>query len=144
MNCLTEIFVDRALQRAQELDNNLSTTGKVIGPLHGLPISLKDQINISGLESTMGKYKIHHYTVKIIYHHTGYISWVGVYPENNATLVDTLVSLGAVPFVKTNVPQTLMVICLLLFQALRINKSCSGEKHSIISLDAPATPTTKV
>ena len=55
VNCLTEIFVERALQRARELDEHLKKTGEVVGPLHGLPISLKDQICIKGLEATMGK-----------------------------------------------------------------------------------------
>ena len=55
MNCLTEIFVERALARAKELDEYLKTTGKVVGPLHGLPISLKDQLCIKGLETTMGQ-----------------------------------------------------------------------------------------
>ncbi len=54
VNCLTEIFVERALQRAKELDDHLQRTGEVAGPLHGLPISLKDQICIKGLEATMG------------------------------------------------------------------------------------------
>ncbi|KAJ6520067.1 general amidase [Mycena sanguinolenta] len=90
-NCLTEIFVDRALARAKELDEHLLKTGKVVGALHGLPISLKDQISIKGLESTMG-----------------YVSWIGQVAEKNSVLVDILESLGAVPFVKTNVPQTLM------------------------------------
>jgi amidase len=34
-NCLTEIFIDQALDRAQELDNHLKTSGNVVGPLHG-------------------------------------------------------------------------------------------------------------
>lgn len=34
-NCLTEIFIDEALERAQELDKYLEDTGKVVGPLHG-------------------------------------------------------------------------------------------------------------
>lgn len=55
MNCLTEIFVERALARAKELDERLKATGKVAGPLHGLPISLKDQLCIEGLETTMGQ-----------------------------------------------------------------------------------------
>ena len=55
MNCLTEIFVERALARAAELDAYLKATGKVAGPLHGLPISLKDQFRLKGLETTMGK-----------------------------------------------------------------------------------------
>lgn len=54
-NCLTEIFIDKALERAAELDAYLKEHGKVIGPLHGLPVSLKDQIPIRGLETTMGK-----------------------------------------------------------------------------------------
>ncbi|KAG7452407.1 general amidase [Guyanagaster necrorhizus] len=90
-NCLTEIFVEKALAKAAECDDYLKQTGKVLGPLHGLPVSLKDQINIKGIESTMG-----------------YVSWIGTFAERNAVLVDMLDSLGAVPFVKTNVPQTLM------------------------------------
>lgn len=39
----------------------------------------------------------------------GYASWIGKYAERNAVLVDILESLGAVLFVKTNIPQTLMV-----------------------------------
>lgn len=38
-NCLTEIFIDEALDRAQELDKYLEDTGKVVGPLHGQQIS---------------------------------------------------------------------------------------------------------
>lgn len=55
MNCLTEIFVEHALQRASGLDEHLSKTGKVVGPLHGLPVSLKDQLAMKGLETVMGK-----------------------------------------------------------------------------------------
>ena len=55
VNCLTEIYVDRALARAAELDAHLAATGKVVGPLHGLPMSLKDQLPQVGLEATMGK-----------------------------------------------------------------------------------------
>ncbi|KAG6908272.1 hypothetical protein DXG01_005537 [Tephrocybe rancida] len=90
-NCLTEIFIDRALIRAAEVDNHLKTTGAIIGPLHGLPISLKDQVSIKGIESTIG-----------------YASWVGKYAERNAVLADVLEALGAVLYVKTNIPQTLM------------------------------------
>lgn len=84
--------MERALARAAQLDDALKKTGKVVGPLHGLPISLKDQICIKGLETTMG-----------------YVSWIGKYAEKNAVLVDILEECGAVPFVRTNVPQTLMV-----------------------------------
>ncbi|KAI0077058.1 general amidase [Panus rudis PR-1116 ss-1] len=91
VNCLTEVFIERALARAAELDEYLKKTGKVVGPLHGLPISLKDQLRVKGLETTMG-----------------YVSWIGQYAERNSVLVDILLDCGAVPFVQTNVPQTLM------------------------------------
>ena len=44
----------------------------------------------------------------------GYTSWIGKKAEKNCTLVDILLSAGAVPFVRTNVPQTLMVCIALL------------------------------
>ena len=39
----------------------------------------------------------------------GYVSWIGHYTEKNSVLVDELLAYGAVLYVKTNVPQTLMV-----------------------------------
>ncbi|KAL0959790.1 hypothetical protein HGRIS_011476 [Hohenbuehelia grisea] len=90
-NCLTEIFVERALDRAKEVDDYLKIHGKPIGPLHGLPISLKDQFTMKGLETIMG-----------------YVSWIGQHAEKDSVLVEILYELGAVPFVRTNVPQTLM------------------------------------
>ena len=41
VNCIIEFFLDIALEQAQELDEYFAKHGKVIGPLHGLPISLK-------------------------------------------------------------------------------------------------------
>lgn len=54
-NCLTEVFFDRALERAQALDDHLRLTGQVVGPLHGIPISVKDQVNVKDVETTLGK-----------------------------------------------------------------------------------------
>ncbi|KAI0641096.1 general amidase [Trametes meyenii] len=90
-NCLTEIFIERALARAKEVDDYLKTFGQPIGPLHGLPISLKDQFCIKGLETIMG-----------------YAGWIGKVAERDSVLVEVLYECGAVPFVRTNVPQTLM------------------------------------
>jgi amidase len=105
---LTEIFIDRALKRAAELDEHFRTTGKTVGPLHGLPVSLKDQLAIEGLETTMGKSG--RWGVFFLFLiHVGYVAWIGQYAERNAVLVDILLEAGAVPFVRTNVPQTLMV-----------------------------------
>ncbi|KZT66478.1 general amidase [Daedalea quercina L-15889] len=91
VNCLTEILIDRALARAAELDEHLKTTGKPVGPLHGLPVSLKDQFHVKGVETTMG-----------------YASWVGRVAERDSAMVELLLQAGAIPYVKTNVPQTLL------------------------------------
>ncbi|KAL3465297.1 amidase signature domain-containing protein [Aspergillus heterothallicus] len=52
--CLTEIFFDRALEKARAVDKELETTGKVKGPLHGLPVSVKDRFDVQGLDTTVG------------------------------------------------------------------------------------------
>ncbi len=99
-NCLHEIFFDLALARAHELDTHLSTTGTPIGPLHGLPISLKDQFHVPGVDTTMG-----------------YVGWIGSnlgikHPSQahqiSSQITTELVSLGAVLFCKTSLPQTLL------------------------------------
>ncbi|KAL3464417.1 amidase signature domain-containing protein [Aspergillus heterothallicus] len=91
-NCLTEHFFPRALERAQYLDQYLEREGKPIGPLHGLPISLKDTFCLEGIPTT-----------------AGYVSFLKNGPvKENSALVNILLDLGAVLYVKTNVPQTMM------------------------------------
>ncbi|KAH8898429.1 amidase [Thozetella sp. PMI_491] len=92
INCVTEICFDQALERAQELDDYLKKEGKIVGPLHGLPISLKDQFNILGLDSTIG-----------------YCSYANKPATKDSTLVELLRKAGAVFYVKSNVPATLMM-----------------------------------
>ena len=113
-NCLTEIFVERALERAAWLDEQLKSTGKVVGPLHGLPISLKDQIRIKGLETVMGTWIMYLFIsippeMHLARRLSGYVSWIGKVAERNASLTEILIESGAVLYVRTNVPQTLMV-----------------------------------
>jgi amidase len=52
--CCTEMFFDEALQSAKALDKHLQETGKTIGPLHGLPVSIKDQFDVKGVDSSIG------------------------------------------------------------------------------------------
>ena len=40
-NCALEFFPENALKQAKELDEYYEKEGKTVGPLHGLPISLK-------------------------------------------------------------------------------------------------------
>lgn len=91
-NCLTEIMFDEALARAREYDAYLADHGKPMGPLHGLPISLKDSFNVRGVQATIG-----------------YTSFISRPPSaTNSVLVDILLDAGAVCYVKTNLPQTMM------------------------------------
>ena len=92
-NCLTEVFFAEALQRAAELDAHLAETGCVVGPLHGLPVSIKDHILVRGHDTA-----------------TGYTAWAyRRQATRDAVAVDILRRAGAVLYVKTANPQTLLV-----------------------------------
>ncbi|KAF6223327.1 hypothetical protein HO133_000169 [Letharia lupina] len=93
-NCLSEICFVAAEQRAKALDESFLRTGQTVGPLHGLPVSLKDRFNIDGLESACG-----------------YVSWLGKEKSENdeGILVKRLRRMGAVFFVKTNVPMSMLL-----------------------------------
>ncbi|THC91896.1 hypothetical protein EYZ11_008648 [Aspergillus tanneri] len=91
-NCCTEIFFDEAFTTAKQLDEYLATTGRTAGPLHGLPVSIKDVLSVKGMDTSIG--------------------WVGLI--NNPAPADksvakTLRRLGAVLYVKTNLPQSMMM-----------------------------------
>ena len=53
MNCLHEIFFDAAVEDAKRLDAYFAEHKKPVGALHGLPVSLKDQFHVKGVETTM-------------------------------------------------------------------------------------------
>jgi len=46
VNCLHEIFFKAAIANAQKLDNYYAEHKKPIGPLRGLPVSLKEQFHV--------------------------------------------------------------------------------------------------
>ncbi|OTB07283.1 hypothetical protein M426DRAFT_318298 [Hypoxylon sp. CI-4A] len=101
-NCLHEIFFDRALERARQLDDYFQQHGTTVGPLHGLPVSLKDQFHVKGVDTT-----------------AGYVAYIGgnmgVRDQSQAhqaesQITSELLSLGAVLYCKTSVPQSLFYI----------------------------------
>ncbi|CAE6477781.1 unnamed protein product [Rhizoctonia solani] len=93
-NCLTEIMFTQALVRAQELDDHLAETGQVVGPLHGVPVSIKDHILVKGEDTA-----------------TGYIAWAGrTISDRDACVVQILRAAGAVIYVKTANPQSLLCL----------------------------------
>jgi amidase len=90
-NCITELLPKKALQRAAELDEYLATNGKPMGPLHGVPVSVKEHVGIKGFDLN-----------------GGFVSWVGQVAEEDALLLQPLWDAGAVFYVRTTQPQTLM------------------------------------
>ncbi|GKZ21419.1 hypothetical protein AbraCBS73388_007104 [Aspergillus brasiliensis] len=54
LNFATEFLTDRAIARAKELDEYYRRTGKLVGPLHGVPISVKEHVEVKGLTCNAG------------------------------------------------------------------------------------------
>ncbi|KAI1160506.1 amidase signature domain-containing protein [Nemania serpens] len=90
-NCVTELLPEKALRRAAELDDHLAATGQPIGPLHGIPISVKEHIGMKGYDLN-----------------AGFVAWVGKVAEEDALILQILWDAGAVFYVRTTQPQTLM------------------------------------
>ena len=50
---MVQIFFDAAIEDAKKLDAYFAEYKKPLGPLHGLPVSLKDQFHVKDVETTM-------------------------------------------------------------------------------------------
>lgn len=90
-NCALELFTEEGLERAKYLDDYFKKNGKTIGPLHGLPVSLKEQMSYKGKVT-----------------HGSYVSKITNVTEEHSVTTQVLEKLGAVFYVRTNQPQTLM------------------------------------
>ncbi|KAL3954324.1 hypothetical protein ACCO45_012280 [Purpureocillium lilacinum] len=88
--CLTDWFMDEAIERAKTLDEHLALTGKTVGPLHGVPISLKEHMPVAG-----------HYSS------TGFLD-TRVMNREDCHMMGILRAAGAVFYCKTNQPQAIM------------------------------------
>ncbi|KAM0350574.1 hypothetical protein ACHAPU_003058 [Fusarium lateritium] len=88
--CLTQWFMQEALDQARVLDAYMEKHGKPLGPLHGLPISIKDHIQVAGTSSSQGCFAS--------------ISD----DDTDADIVAILRAQGAIMYCKTNQPQSLM------------------------------------
>lgn len=91
LNCCSEIFFDKALETAKKLDEYFAKTGTVAGKLHGIPISLKDQVDLPGLDSSIG-----------------YVALLNKPKTEMSLLAEYLQKEGAVFYVKTTVPMAML------------------------------------
>ncbi|KAH8111020.1 amidase signature enzyme [Phellopilus nigrolimitatus] len=90
-NCLTEILFEQALKEADELDAEFASTKRLRGALHGVPVSFKDQFEITGYDASIG-----------------FTQWANQPSSSDAPLVSQVRAAGALVIVKTNVPQTML------------------------------------
>ncbi|CAG9986500.1 unnamed protein product [Clonostachys byssicola] len=88
---LTEVLFEEALNEAKRLDKYFSEHGKLVGPFHGVPITLKDQFDVKGYDSTIG-----------------YVGRSFKPAEEDAVVVKLLKSFGAIVIAKSNLPQSIM------------------------------------
>ena len=86
INAVVALDIERAKEKAKEADNKINLKSK-LGPLHGLPMTIKDAFEVEGIVSTGGN-----------------PAWKDNIPKRNAEAVQRLVDAGAIIFGKTNVP----------------------------------------
>jgi amidase len=83
---------EEAMETAVELDEYLRLHHTPKGPLHGLPISVKEHIELRNTPAT-----------------SGFIAWADEISASDALIIKVLREAGAVFHVKTTDPQSLMV-----------------------------------
>ena len=86
INAVVQLDAERALARADEIDSARSR-GDALGPLAGLPITIKDSFMTEGLTTTSGAPELAHFV-----------------PDKDAVPVARYREAGAVIFGKTNLP----------------------------------------
>ena len=88
---MTELLPERALARAKELDGHLAKAGAPVGPLHGIPISVKEHISFKGLRAN-----------------GAFCSAYDNVAEDDALILKILHEAGCIFYARTTEPQTLV------------------------------------
>lgn len=122
LNFATEFMVEDALKSAAALDSHFESTGQLLGPLHGVPISVKEHIGLKGRVC-----------------HASYAAWTENIPGDDALLIRLLANAGAVFHVRTNTPQSLMVSLGTLLSTHSRGERLDGNTCDLISISTAAT-----
>ena len=85
INAITALN-ESALAQARQLDSDLAVGG-LRGPLHGIPVLVKDQVETAAIETTFGS-----------------VAMRGYVPKRDATVVQRLRAAGAIVLAKTAMP----------------------------------------
>lgn len=88
LNAIITLDADGARARAVEADEALQR-GEAWGPLHGVPVTIKDMLETKGMRTT-----------------SGYAPLANHIPNRDATVVKRLREAGAIILGKTNMPET--------------------------------------
>jgi len=87
LNAYVTVTADTALAAARQAEDDVMR-GRELGPLHGVPVSIKDLIFTEGVRTTMGSRLLEDFV-----------------PEEDAVAVSRLKAAGAVMLGKTNTPE---------------------------------------
>jgi amidase len=90
LNAVTALLAESALDQARAADAQLAA-GEDCGPLHGIPFSVKDSIDVAGIRTTAGTLGFRNAPPAV----------------QDATLVKRLRAAGGIPIAKTNLPDLL-------------------------------------
>ncbi|MDR0358474.1 MAG: amidase, partial [bacterium] len=86
LNALVQVYAERALEEAASADRALRA-GEPVGPLHGVPTAIKDNVDEAGLPDT-----------------NGIAAWADMIADEDAPVVRNLRTAGAVSIGRSNVP----------------------------------------
>ena len=67
---LTAVMIADALKQAKSHDEHQERTGATLGPLHGIPFTLKDMFNVKGYDSSLGSVNASINLTKVLRHYT--------------------------------------------------------------------------
>jgi amidase len=87
VNAISAILADEALAAAAALDDRLARTGTVAGALHGVPLTVKENIDLAGSATTEGTRALASYV-----------------PAQDAPHIAQARAAGAIPIARTNLP----------------------------------------
>jgi amidase len=86
LNAVVVVLADQALEAAEAADRVLAVDA-VVPPLHGVPFTVKENIDVVGTPTTQGLAAL-----------------ADAYPERDAPVVERLRAAGAIPVGRTNMP----------------------------------------